>query len=373
MGSGVQIRMKNFRKYIFLVLIIEIVIIVCSNCIYIYNIRNRKPVVARENNSDSTTYRISYNQDDDYKNLFIFNTSLALISLVSIGICIYISNRIVKPFTDIRDMPYELAKGNLCESIKEQKNKYFDKFTWGIDMLRENLEDNKKRELEYQKEKKTLILSLSHDIKTPLSAIKLYTKALEENLYDSQEKKEEVIKGIQRNAEEIEHYVNEIVINSREDFLDLPIDISGVYLDDVVNQISKYYTEKLETIHTKFTIDIADKTNCMLKADPNRLVEVMQNIIENAIKYGDGKEIRISFSEEEECQLITIANSGCTLRESDLPHLFESFYRGSNSKNKEGNGLGLYICKQLMHKMDGDIFAVIKDQYFEVTIVVRKF
>lgn len=371
MGSGVQIRMKSFRKYIFLVLIIEIAIIVCANYIYIHNIRNRKPEISSENNGDILTYRITYSQEDDYKNLFIFNASLALISLVSIGTCIYISNRIIKPFTDIRDMPYELAKGNLSASVKEQKNKYFDKFTWGIDMLRENLEDNKKRELEYQKEKKTLILSLSHDIKTPLSAIKLYTKALEDNLYSSEEKRESVIKGIQKNTAEIEHYVNEIVKNSREDFLDIPIEISGVYLDDVVKQISTYYSEKLEAVHTEFTI--GENTNCILKADKDRLVEVLQNIIENAIKYGDGKEIKICFSEEEDCQLITIANSGCTLKEADLPHLFESFYRGSNSKNKEGNGLGLYICKQLMHKMDGDIFAEIKDKYFEVTVVIRKF
>ena len=76
------------------------------------------------------------------------------------------------------EVSIELAKGNLSAHVKEDKNKFFGKFLWGIDMLRENLENNKEKELQLQKEKKTLILSISHDIKTPLSAIKLYAKAL---------------------------------------------------------------------------------------------------------------------------------------------------------------------------------------------------
>lgn len=73
----------------------------------------------------------------------------------------------------MRDIPYELARGNLTAPIKENKYRFFGKFTWGINLLRE---------------KKTLILSLSHDIKTPLSAIHLYAKALSKGLYKEHEK-----------------------------------------------------------------------------------------------------------------------------------------------------------------------------------------
>ena len=94
--------------------------------------------------------------------------------------------------------------------------------------------------------------------------------------------------------------------------------------------------------------------------------------MENAIKYGDGKRIRISFGEEEDCTLIQIENSGCSLKKEELPNLFDSFYRGSNSAGMKGNGLGLYICKTLMCKMEGDIFAQMNEDVFCVTIVVRK-
>lgn len=94
--------------------------------------------------------------------------------------------------------------------------------------------------------------------------------------------------------------------------------------------------------------------------------------MENAIKYGDGKEISISFSEEEGCILIAVKNSGCTLPDTDLPHIFESFWRGANAENLKGSGLGLYICRQLMHKMNGEVFAQIKGGDMCVTAVFGK-
>ncbi len=96
--------------------------------------------------------------------------------------------------------------------------------------------------------------------------------------------------------------------------------------------------------------------NFLVKADTERLLEVLQNIIENAIKYGSGKKIGISISKEEDCVLITVENTGEVLPAEELPHLFDSFYRGSNAGSQEGSGLGLYICRKLMHKMNGDVF-----------------
>ena len=98
----------------------------------------------------------------------------------------------------------------------------------------------------------------------------------------------------------------------------------------------------------------------------------LQNIMENAIKYGDGDRISITVDEEENCKLILVENTGCQLKEEELPQLFDSFYRGSNSANIAGSGLGLYICKELMHQMDGEIFAKISGGSFGVTLVLKK-
>ena len=110
-------------------------------------------------------------------------------------------------------------------------------------------------------------------------------------------------------------------------------------------------------------------SDCLLSGDLERSIEVLQNIIENAVKYGDGKEITITFSREDDCQLVHIRNSGCTLSENELPHIFESFWRGSNTGSNSGSGLGLYICRTLMLKMNGDIFAEIQGNDMVVTAV----
>ena len=363
--------MKRFKKFIVVLFIVEILIIIASNIAYMNISKKNEPELIREEENGQIVYRVIYDNKHQERYLYVINGGLITITVISIIACVHINRKIIKPFSNIKEIPYELAKGNLNIPLKEEKNKYFGKFTWGMDMLRENLEDNKKRELSYQKEKKTLILSLSHDIKTPLSAIKLYTRALKDNLYDTEEKKMEVIDGIQKNTIEIEHYVNEIVKNSREDFLELPVKNSSFYIGEVIDKIQAYYVDKLETIKTKLAID--EYNNCMVNGDRDRLVEVFQNIMENAIKYGDGRKISISFSDEEDCKLVSITNTGCSIKEDDLPHIFDSFYRGSNVKNQEGSGLGLYICKQLMMKMDGDIFAKITDDnLFSVTVVIRK-
>ena len=254
--------------------------------------------------------------------------------------------------------------------VKEEKSKMFGHFLWGMNMLREKLEDNKEKELAFQKERKTLILSLSHDIKTPLSSIELYSKALSENLYDTQERKDKALQGIIRNVKEIKGYVDEIVTASREDFMNLEVSMGEYYLSEVMKVTENYYKDKLSVIHTEFQVD--EISECLVKGDKERMVEVLQNVMENAIKYGDGKSIRISFGEEEDCKLVHIENSGCNLKKEELPNIFDSFYRGSNSNDVKGSGLGLYICKKLMRKMDGEIFAEMNGDVFCVTIVIKK-
>ena len=315
-------------------------------------------------------YRIEYSVTEMYHGLVYMNGIMIIMMILTGIILLYIERKILKPFHDMSNLSYELAKGNLSVPIKEEKSKFFGRFLWGMDMLREKLEDNKEKELALQKDKKTLILSLSHDIKTPLSSIELYAKALSENLYDTQDKRDEALQGITRNVKEIKKYVDEIVTASREDFLNLEVNEGEFYLSEVMNATQIYYGDKLSVLHTQLVVD--EFADCLLKGDKNRLIEVVQNIMENAIKYGDGDCIRILCDDEEDCKLITIENSGCSLKEEEMPNLFDSFYRGSNSHGIKGNGLGLYICKNLMRKMDGEVFAQIIDDTFRVTVVIRR-
>ncbi|MCH5348412.1 MAG: HAMP domain-containing histidine kinase [Oscillospiraceae bacterium] len=324
--------------------------------------------IIREINGE--LYRFDYRTDiksSSSGQIIFVNLFLAIMSVMTISVMLFIRFRLLVPFQKMTDLPYELSKGNLAVPVKESKNRFFGRFLWGVDMLRENIEHGRQRELELQKEKKTLLLSLSHDIKTPLSAIKLYSKALSKGLYSDVKKQQEISESINSKADEIEKYVSEIIGASREDFLNIEISMSEFYLSEVIKKVSDYYSEKLSLIGTDFSVH--EFSDCLLKGDPDRSVEVIQNILENAIKYGDGRSIEISFSEEDNCRLVTVKNSGCTLPENELPHIFESFWRGSNIGSSGGNGLGLYICRQIMNKMGGEVFSEIRDGSMLVTAV----
>ena len=410
--------MNRYKRFVFLVFIIEILLLLLCNGLYIfqnksdagrlYRVEAARVVAQMEalelqekgieevelsqydtivNVSEFRTddicnndyvveeingklYRIEYSETEKYQGLVYMNGIMMIMMILTGIILLYIERKILKPFHDMSNLSYELAKGNLSVPIKEEKSKFFGRFLWGMDMLREKLEDNKEKELALQKDKKTLILSLSHDIKTPLSSIELYAKALSENLYDTQDKRDEALQGITRNVKEIKKYVDEIVTASREDFLNLEVNEGEFYLSEVMNATQIYYGDKLSVLHTQLVME--EFSDCLLKGDKNRLIEVLQNIMENAIKYGDGDCIRIFCDEEEDCKLITIENSGCSLKEEEMPNLFDSFYRGSNSRGIKGNGLGLYICKNLMRKMDGEVFAQSIDDTFRVTVVIRR-
>lgn len=318
---------------------------------------------------DGALYRFDYRADgsDSSRTFTAVNAALGMTGLLVLAMLLYIRARIIRPFYLLRDMPYELSRGNLTMPLKENRQKFFGRFVWGMDMLRENLEQQKQTELSLHSERKKLILALSHDIRIPLSAIRLYSKALTKGLYDSAEKQHEIAGKIDEKAGEIEEYVSRIVTASREDFLSLEVNDGEFYFADLVNTVRDYYSEKLSLMKTGFTV--GDFGNCILRGDLDRAVEVLQNIMENAIKYGDGRHIGITFSAEENCRLVTVSNTGCTLPAEELPHIFDSFWRGSNAEQSGGSGLGLYICRNLMRKMGGEAYAEIKDGQMLVTAV----
>ena len=249
--------------------------------------------------------------------LWIAEGALFVSWLMMFSVLWYIRMQVVKPFHLLSQMPFELAKGHLQVDVEENRGRFFGKFVWGIAMLRDTLYASRAKALNLEKEKKLLLLSISHDIKIPLSAIKLYAKALK----------------------------------------------------DYIDKIREIYEPKCRLSMTEFVVGAYE--NKLLKGDVDRAVEVMENLMENAVKYGDGHSICLKLYEEDYCQVIEVFNSGSPVSLNEMPHLFDSFYRGSNAQDKSGNGLGLYIARQIMPKMEGDIFARREDGGMCIGLVFR--
>lgn len=415
--------MRGYRKLCVSVIIVFLLIIVCANYalsrmpvrdrdrLYMVEINRAEDEIRREGETDPAGYRTLVNvtklekdaSEDEAEDFFqsdsdcavrlidgiyyrfdyeidegeeyasvglLMNLSLAVTFLATCALMVWMRQKILLPFHKISSLPEQIAKGNLTGEIKESKSRYFGRFIWGLNILKENLEQSRAREMSILKEKNTLILSLSHDIKTPLSAIKLYAKALEKNLYgDNVNKKNEIARKISENTDEINSYLADIINANSEDFLNLKVQNNEFYLSYLIGEIQEYYREKLILLGTEF--EVGEYHDCLLKGDPDRAVEVLQNIMENAIKYGDGENITVSVKEKEDLRLVTVTNTGAPVSPDEAAHIFSSFYRGSNTKNKPGNGLGLYICRKLMNMMDGEVYAKRLENGMSVTAGFR--
>ncbi|MCM1493833.1 MAG: HAMP domain-containing histidine kinase [Muribaculaceae bacterium] len=319
--------------------------------------------------ADGTLYRVEYTVGNGQHSIAVVNCVFTAMFVLMTGFLYYIRRHIIVPFDRLNDVPRELARGNLAVPIPEEKSRFFGKFTWGVNLLRESIEESRKREIAMQRDKKLLLLSLSHDIKTPLSAIKLNAKALAKGLYKDEEKHCAAALSINTRADEIERFVSEITKAASEDFMSFEVTQGEAFLSAVITKIDARYAPQLAMSQTELVIQKYD--DCILSCDPDRLAECLQNLIENAIKYGDGRRIGISFDKMDGCELITVSNTGCTLEAKELPQIFESFHRGNNADNVQGNGLGLFICKRLMGLMNGEIYAEIRDECFYITLVVK--
>lgn len=328
-----------------------------------------KPLMDKE--SVSGYLRFSYREkaDTGYFHILIVEILLFVWYIVIFGVLLYLKYQLIRPFIRLSELPMELAKGHLKTEITEEKSRFFGKYLWGMSQLKDNLESAKRRELELEKEKKLLLLSLSHDIKTPLNTIKLYAKAIEKDLYKNAEEMKQAAVHIGDKTVLIENYVQEIMKNSKEDIIDIQVSLSDFYLEELMQRIGREYGEKCRLRHCKLTIHSFE--NVILTGDYDKCLEVFDNLFDNAFKYGDGKEIEITCFEEEDCHLIQFFNTGTGLSEEELIHIFESFYRATNSEGKQGHGLGLYICYEIMHKMDGDIFAENGEEGMRFTLIFR--
>lgn len=167
---------------------------------------------------------------------------------------------------------------------------------------------------------------------------------------------------------QIENFVGEIIRASKEDIVQIEIEKGEFYLKELMGWVASVYGEKCAL--RKCELTIGTYQNRIFQGDIHRLREVFGNLFENAFKYGDCRRIQVSFYEEDYCQLIRVFNTGEPVTQKEFVHLFDSFFRGDNTRGQQGNGLGLYICREIMHRLDGEIFAVCEDDGMAFVVVL---
>jgi len=256
----------------------------------------------------------------------------------------YVYRKIISPFHRMKSFAQRIALGDLETPLEMDRNHIFGAFTESFDIMREELHRARENERSAERSKKELVASLSHDIKTPVATIKATTEVMQAETRD--DRNQELLSVIESRAEQINSLITNMFHATLEELQELKVTAAEVASTAVYDMLlSADYQNKMKPFYLP---------QCILLADPMRLSQVFDNVIGNSYKYA-GTDIEITSSFYDDFLAIQIRDFGLGVPGEDLPMIFHKYYRGANSKDKSGYGLGLYISKYLMRQMRGDI------------------
>ena len=285
-------------------------------------------------------------------------TTLIIVSAISILFIIlvftYIYFAILRPFDKLKGFASEIAAGNFDIPLNYERSNYFGKFTWAFDSMRSEIIKARRCEAEAIENNKTVIASLSHDIKTPIASINAYAEALEANIDSSYDERSKYLNVIMNKALEVKKLTDDLFLHSVSEldkisFMEEKINI----VDMIKNSINDFKANT--TINFKSNLNEA-----YTLADRMRMSQIFENIFNNSIKYANTN-IDVELEDSNEYYLVSIRDYGKGIADEDLPFIFEKFYRGKNATGKNGTGLGLYIVKYMIEKMGGKVDLISND------------
>ena len=198
---------------------------------------------------------------------------------------------------------------------------------------------------------KSLLSNISHQIRTPLANITLYTGLLKEELNESTSFR--LADKIENNAEKLEFFMKELMKSSYAEQEIISVNPKIIELDKII----KKSCQSVELDAMKKNICIRSENNdYKVFADPKWTEEVFTNIIENAIKYSlNSTEITIKSILYESFVCVKIIDNGIGIPEQEQGKVFQRFYRGTNVTDKQGFGIGLYLAREVLRKQQGYI------------------
>lgn len=277
-----------------------------------------------------------------------------------IVIC-YIQKSILKPFEKMKKFAGYIAGGDLDIPLEMDGNNVFGSFTESFDVMREELKKAKQQEYLANESKKELVATLSHDIKTPVTSIKLMSELLLAKIQDEQIKGK--LQGIYNKAEQINSLITDMFHATLEELGELKVETKDEYATKLIEYLrsADYYN----------LMTLSELPECMICIDPLRMEQIIGNIINNSYKYANTAIEATACLKRGYLQL-DIKDYGKGIAEEELPLIFNKFYRGKGKEiqEKSGAGLGLYISKFLMEKMGGEISSYNVEDGFVIRLLI---
>lgn len=295
------------------------------------------------------------------KIIFMIIVSVILIFIATDGFLTYhVSKKITVPLNGLKNAAVKIKEGDMDFQLTYNNEDEFGEVYSAFEDMRKKLKASTEVQKQYERNRKELISNISHDLKTPITAIKGYVEGIMDGVADTPEKMDRYIKTIYTKANHMDKLIDELFLFSRLDLNKIPFEFENIdlreYMQDSIEEL-EFDLEK-QGISLNYSSKV-DKP-LYVKADRQQLRRVILNIIGNSIKYMNKEEKTISISLEEtsDFALIMIKDNGMGVPKEDIPYIFDRFYRVDPSRNTStgGSGLGLAIAKLIIDEHGGSIW-----------------
>ena len=317
--------------------------------------------------SDGTVYDISITDSADSqgrvhvmaKDLFI--SAFVILISVALVVGLWVYRSIAVPLVKLKKATQNIKEGNLDFVLDVEGKDEFSELCQDFEEMRRRLKESTEEKSLIEKENRELISNISHDLKTPITAVKGYVEGIMDGVADTPEKMDRYVRTIYNKTTEMDHLINELTFYSKIDTNRIPYTFSKLNVEDYFEDCSEEVGLELETRGIELVYANYVEKDVMVIADGEQIRRVIHNIISNAIKYMDKPKgiIQIRIKDVGDFIQIEIEDNGKGIGPKDLPYIFDRFYRTDVSRNssKGGSGIGLSIVKKILEDHGGKVWA----------------
>lgn len=289
----------------------------------------------------------------------------AVVGLTSLLLTYFVSRSIIRPIHALKSAALQIKDGDLSQQVVVKGKGEVAQLAAAFDAMRLQLKQSIDQSLQYEDNRKQLLSHISHDLKTPISAIKGYVEGIMDGIANTDEKRERYIQTIYHKANDMDQLIDELFLFSKLDLHKVAFDFKTI---DMVKYLEHFLEEQrfdLEKSGVQLSFEAYSNQPLLIAADPDKLGRVLTNILNNSEKYmgqlpaSADKRVKVSVREQGNHVRVMIEDTGPGIEKEDLPYIFDRFYRAEQSRNSEtgGSGLGLAIVKQIIEGHGGAVWA----------------
>ena len=293
------------------------------------------------------------------RDLLFTATVILVFTALSIGLWIYRS--IATPLVKLKKATQNIKEGNLDFVLDVEGNDEFLELCQDFEEMRKRLKESAEEKIILDKENKELISNISHDLKTPITAVKGYVEGIMDGVADTPEKMDRYVKTIYNKTNEMDHLINELTFYSKIDTNRIPYTFSKLNVEDYFSDCAEEVGLELETRGIELVYANYVESGVQVIADGEQIRRVIHNLISNAIKYMDKPKgiIQIRIKDVGDFIQVEIEDNGKGIAAKDIVYIFDRFYRTDVSRNssKGGSGIGLSIVKKILEDHGGKVWA----------------